>query len=94
MSTKGGVKLTRALSLVPYNTELHLKMAMIINEVNGLDAAMEYVAGLNELMPCGHPRAAVRSSNPGAALTTCWCAGCQADAEARNIKMESEESEQ
>ena len=81
MSIKDGVALVRALSFVPYNTEKDLKMAMLIADRDGLDAALAHVEWLKEPMSCGHPRAAVRSSNPNATWdTTCWCAGCAGEA--------------
>lgn len=52
MSIKDGVKLTRALSLVPHSTSLHLKMAIIISDINGMDAAMAYVEGLKATLMC------------------------------------------
>ena len=63
-------------------------MAMLIAEREGMDRATAYVEWLKEPMSCGHPRAAVRSSNPNATWdTTCWCAGCAEEAaQANEIK--------
>ena len=39
----------------------------------------------SDLLPCGHPRSAVRCADPDAQVdTTCWCGWCEDVDEARN----------
>jgi len=78
------VRLLDALDNKPGINGWHRWSAILVADVMGVEAAINWVKllpDLTEIMQCGHPRSALRWDVAVSGLSTHWCSECQMEAD-------------